>query len=284
MSSTRSSRTTSVTYVPLPESSFQRNAHCSPSTHAGAGSGPVMVPEPPVTVSAVGGIAVVFACSDCSRAARCMQACQSPRPAVPFCMVTMTRPFRSMRSRRMLLLTSSHLRTRSYARSCLSVLVMLPHPVARVASSSTVGTERGAGRGMLSSLTGHDAEDGAARTVGVWCVAVKPRRRIGDVIVQQFLNEDSGCLSYLIGCGDAGEAIVVDPGRDRVNEYLRFASKKGMKITRVVETHTHADHISGGRDLRAASGATILVHPAAGLLFEHSDVRDGDELAVGDVR
>lgn len=104
------------------------------------------------------------------------------------------------------------------------------------------------------------------------------------MIFQQFLNEDSGCLSYLIGCGDAGEAIVVDPGRDRVNEYLRFASKKSMKITRVVETHTHADHISGGRDLRAASGASILVHPDAGAVFEHGTVRDGDELSVGDVR
>ena len=49
------------------------------------------------------------------------------------------------------------------------------------------------------------------------------------MIFQQFLNEDSGCLSYLIGCGDAGQAIVVDPGRDRVNEYLRFARKKGLK-------------------------------------------------------
>ena len=104
------------------------------------------------------------------------------------------------------------------------------------------------------------------------------------MIFQQFLNEDSGCLSYLIGCGTAGEAIVVDPGRDRVNEYLRFASKKGMKITRIIETHTHADHISGGRDLRAACRAEILVHPDSGAVFEHGTVRDGDELAVGQVR
>jgi glyoxylase-like metal-dependent hydrolase (beta-lactamase superfamily II) len=104
------------------------------------------------------------------------------------------------------------------------------------------------------------------------------------MIFQQFLNEDSGCLSYLIGCGTAGEAIVVDPGRDRVNEYLRFAGKKGMKITRIIETHTHADHISGARDLRAVSHAEILVHPASGAVFEHGTVRDGDELAIGEVR
>jgi rhodanese-related sulfurtransferase len=51
-----------------------------------------------------------------------------------------------------------------------------------------------------------------------------------------------------------------------------------------VETHTHADHISGGRDLRAATGAQILVHPASGAVFEHGTVRDGEELRVGDVR
>jgi glyoxylase-like metal-dependent hydrolase (beta-lactamase superfamily II) len=101
------------------------------------------------------------------------------------------------------------------------------------------------------------------------------------VIFQQFLNEDSGCLSYLIGCGDAGQAIVVDPGRDRVNEYLRFARKKGLKIAHVLETHTHADHISGNRDLVAASKAVIHVHASAGVAFEHEAVRDGDALRVG---
>jgi hydroxyacylglutathione hydrolase len=103
------------------------------------------------------------------------------------------------------------------------------------------------------------------------------------MIFQQFLNEDSGCLSYVIGCGDAGQAVVVDPGRDRVNEYLRFARKKNLRITRILETHTHADHISGNRDLAAAARASIHVHHSAGVAFEHEDVRDGDTLRVGQV-
>jgi len=103
------------------------------------------------------------------------------------------------------------------------------------------------------------------------------------MIFQQVANEDSGCLSYLIGCGEAGQAIVVDPGRDRVNEYLRLARKKGLRIAHVLETHTHADHISGNRDLAAATGAAILVHHAAGVAFEHQDVRDGDAIRVGNV-
>jgi len=84
------------------------------------------------------------------------------------------------------------------------------------------------------------------------------------MIFQQLLNEESGCLSYLIGCAQAGRAVIVDPGRDRVHEYLRLARKKGLTITDVVETHTHADHISGNRDLAAATKATIRVHRAAG--------------------
>src|SRR5213079_468632 len=104
------------------------------------------------------------------------------------------------------------------------------------------------------------------------------------MIFQQILNEESGCLSYLIGCGQAGRAIVVDPGRDRVHEYLRLARRKGLQITHVVETHTHADHISGNRDLAAATNAAIFAHRAAGLAFDHERLSDGDELRVGNIR
>ena len=104
------------------------------------------------------------------------------------------------------------------------------------------------------------------------------------MIFQQILNEESGCLSYLIGCGEAGKALVVDPGRDRVPEYLRLAAKKGLTISHILETHTHADHISGGRDLAEAVRAPILVHRSAGVAFEHQEVSDGDELRIGSVR
>ena len=104
------------------------------------------------------------------------------------------------------------------------------------------------------------------------------------MIFQQILNEESGCLSYLIGCGQAGRAVIVDPGRDRVPEYLRLARKKGLTISHIVETHTHADHISGNRDLAEATRAPILVHRAAGVAFAHEAVSDGDEIRIGHVR
>src|SRR5438128_7155792 len=103
------------------------------------------------------------------------------------------------------------------------------------------------------------------------------------MIFHQLINEDSGCLSYLIGCGQAGEAVVVDPGRDRVDEYVRLARKKGLTIARIVETHTHADHISGNRDLAAVTRAPIFLHRAAQAAFEHETLADGDTIRVGTV-
>src|SRR5437016_3503853 len=103
------------------------------------------------------------------------------------------------------------------------------------------------------------------------------------MIFQQLLNEESGCLSYVIGCAQAGRAVIVDPGRDRVHDYLRIARKKGLTITDVIETHTHADHISGNRDLGAATKAAIHVHRAAGVTFPHVPLVDGDTLRLGQV-
>jgi len=103
------------------------------------------------------------------------------------------------------------------------------------------------------------------------------------MIFQQILNEESGCLSYLVGCGRAGEAVIVDPGRDRVHDYLRLAGRKGLRIAHVVETHTHADHISGGRDLVEATRAILHVHRDAGVTFDHAGLGDGDVLRVGNV-
>ena len=103
------------------------------------------------------------------------------------------------------------------------------------------------------------------------------------MIFQQLVNEESGCLSYLIGCGQAGQAVVVDPGRDRVADYLGIARKKGLRITHVLETHTHADHISGNRDLLAATQAAIVLHRSSPAVFEHERVQDGEVLRVGTV-
>ncbi len=103
------------------------------------------------------------------------------------------------------------------------------------------------------------------------------------MIFQQMVNEEAGCLSYLIGCARAAAAVVVDPGRDRINDYIALARRKGLAITHVVETHVHADHVSGNQALAAQTGATIHIHAAAEAKFQHLPVEHGNELRVGTV-
>ena len=90
-----------------------------------------------------------------------------------------------------------------------------------------------------------------------------------------------GCLaqaSYLIG--SEGEAAVVDPQRD-VDQYIDEAQAQGLQIKYVIETHLHADFVSGHRELAARTGAEIVFGAHAGATFPHRAVREGDELHVG---
>ena len=103
------------------------------------------------------------------------------------------------------------------------------------------------------------------------------------MIFQQILNEEAGCLSYLVGCGQAGQAAVVDPARDRVDEYLSLARRKGLTITHIVDTHIHADHVSGNQALADKTGARILLHPAAEAAFATTPIEDGEEIRLGNV-
>ena len=92
-----------------------------------------------------------------------------------------------------------------------------------------------------------------------------------------------GCLahaSYLIAAG--GEAAVVDPQRD-VDEYIAAAEAQGARIKYVIETHLHADFVSGHMELAARTGAEVVIGARAGAKFPHRAVGDGDELHVGHV-
>jgi glyoxylase-like metal-dependent hydrolase (beta-lactamase superfamily II)/rhodanese-related sulfurtransferase len=101
--------------------------------------------------------------------------------------------------------------------------------------------------------------------------------------LQQFFIEGLGCASYLIGCESAGVAAVIDPDRE-VGKYLDAARARGLTITHILETHLHADHVSGNTDLAARTGADIYVHELAGALFPHKPVRSGDALRLGNIR
>jgi glyoxylase-like metal-dependent hydrolase (beta-lactamase superfamily II)/rhodanese-related sulfurtransferase len=102
------------------------------------------------------------------------------------------------------------------------------------------------------------------------------------VLFRQFVDADLGCASYLVGDEHAGVAVVVDPAY-RIEQYLDEAERRGVRLTAALETHTHADHVSGHGRLAIEHGLPVHVHEAAGATFEHVPLADGAEIALGDV-
>jgi hydroxyacylglutathione hydrolase len=97
---------------------------------------------------------------------------------------------------------------------------------------------------------------------------------------RQVLHEDLGCASYVVA--DGGEAVVIDPKWD-ITDYLELAEEHGFAIAHILETHNHADHVSGKGRLAKATGATIHVPAEAGVEFAHEPLADGDRVTVAEV-
>ena len=102
------------------------------------------------------------------------------------------------------------------------------------------------------------------------------------MLFKQFLNDDLGCASYLVGDEHAGVAVVVDPPY-HVDPVLAEAKHHGVRLAAVLETHTHADHVSGHGRLALEHGVPIRVHAAAEAAFAHEPLEDGTEVEVGTV-
>jgi glyoxylase-like metal-dependent hydrolase (beta-lactamase superfamily II)/rhodanese-related sulfurtransferase len=102
------------------------------------------------------------------------------------------------------------------------------------------------------------------------------------MIFRQITQDDLGCASYLIGDEDAGIAAVVDPRLD-IDDYLRLARYMGARIEHVLETHNHADHVSGHGRLALDHGVPVSVHPLAEPEYPFDPLSDGQEIEVGTV-
>jgi hydroxyacylglutathione hydrolase len=98
---------------------------------------------------------------------------------------------------------------------------------------------------------------------------------------KQYSLDGLACQSYLIG--DQERAVVVDPQRD-VDMYLETAAAQSMRISDVIDSHLHADHVSGNTELAQRTGARLHIHPAAGATYAHEAMNDGDVLAIGSIR
>jgi glyoxylase-like metal-dependent hydrolase (beta-lactamase superfamily II)/rhodanese-related sulfurtransferase len=100
------------------------------------------------------------------------------------------------------------------------------------------------------------------------------------MFIQSFFVPGLAHLSYLLG--GKGTCAIIDPRRD-VEEYMSVAKSMGMRITHILETHLHADFISGHMDLAARTGAEILVPKAGQCTFPHRPVKEGDEFQIEDM-
>jgi glyoxylase-like metal-dependent hydrolase (beta-lactamase superfamily II)/rhodanese-related sulfurtransferase len=102
------------------------------------------------------------------------------------------------------------------------------------------------------------------------------------VIFRQFVDDDLGCASYLVGDEETHEAVVVDPAY-AIEQYLAAAKQEDVRIVRTLETHTHADHVSGHGRLALEHEIPIGIHPAAEVAYEHDPLEDGREVVLGNV-
>jgi hydroxyacylglutathione hydrolase len=102
------------------------------------------------------------------------------------------------------------------------------------------------------------------------------------MVFRQFVDDDLGCASYLVGDPDAGEAVVVDPAY-AVDQYLEAAEQAALRIVRVLETHTHADHVSGHGRFALEQAVPVSIHPLAEPAYPFDPLEDGGEIRAGAV-
>jgi glyoxylase-like metal-dependent hydrolase (beta-lactamase superfamily II) len=104
------------------------------------------------------------------------------------------------------------------------------------------------------------------------------------MILRPFLRAETACASYLFGCLTEGKLAVVDPHEAMVEAYLDEAERAGAAIVAVFETHVQADHVSGLPALVEATGAVAYLPARAGAAFDHEELEDGAQIALGNTR
>jgi glyoxylase-like metal-dependent hydrolase (beta-lactamase superfamily II) len=101
-----------------------------------------------------------------------------------------------------------------------------------------------------------------------------------DLVVRQVPRPESGCLAYFVGDPEERSGVMIDPGRD-VTPYLAFLRDGNWRLSGIVETHTHADHLAGHAALHDATDAPIYVSHRSAAQYPHRRLTDGESLAFG---
>jgi glyoxylase-like metal-dependent hydrolase (beta-lactamase superfamily II) len=100
---------------------------------------------------------------------------------------------------------------------------------------------------------------------------------------KQFLDDRVGCASYLVASRRTGEAVIVDPAVV-IDPYVELIEQRGFRLVLVIDTHVHADHVSGARALRERFGAELCLHESARVSYPFRPLHDGEELPLGQLR
>lgn len=100
---------------------------------------------------------------------------------------------------------------------------------------------------------------------------------------KQITTPGLGCFSYVIGCPAARKMVIVDPKRD-IQDYLDISREEGMTITHVIDTHVHADHVSGAHELVSMTGCDIMMYETTPVDFNFTTLAEGQEMVIGNAR
>jgi selenocysteine lyase/cysteine desulfurase/glyoxylase-like metal-dependent hydrolase (beta-lactamase superfamily II)/rhodanese-related sulfurtransferase len=100
----------------------------------------------------------------------------------------------------------------------------------------------------------------------------------------EILQPEAGCRSYLIADPETKQAAIVDPIREHVDDYLDLIQAKRYQLVYTIETHTHADHLSGSPRLRDLTGAKMLMHANSPVVCVDRGLSDGDTIELGRLR
>ncbi len=103
------------------------------------------------------------------------------------------------------------------------------------------------------------------------------------MLFRQLFDRDTYTYTYLVACERTREAALVDPVRERVPDYLRLLRELGLALRWAVDTHLHADHVTGAGPLRRETGCGVALGPGEGVACATRRLSHGDVLTLGDV-
>ena len=102
------------------------------------------------------------------------------------------------------------------------------------------------------------------------------------MLIKPFVDENLGNSSYLVASEETRQAVVIDAERD-IDQYVRVAKGLGLRLTHALDTHLHADFVSGARELAAQYEITIGASAEANLAFDHLPLAESNTLSLGDL-